>query len=204
MQRKKWTPKTEVTDTLLKFREKRKWQIALRRYVLERNKCSFYAPYLGLDIQHFRAWIETQFDEGLYWNNFSTAWQFDHIVPVAYFNFEREEDLKLCWNFTNIRIEKIQPTKNKKNRVDVLAAKSYFETLYHHTQYSICRKMIAKINQIELSEIKNSTKLVSFIRGKKSYVETISTFTSYEFDKLNEGVPMSEIIAEIELLKKFG
>ncbi len=204
MQRKKWTLKTGVNDSLLKFRQKRKWQIALRRYVLEGNKCSFYAPYLGLDMQHFRAWIEAQFDEELNWNNFSTAWQFDHIVPVTYFDFEVEEDLRLCWNFINIRVEKIQLNKNRGNRIDVLAAKPYFETLYHHTQYHLSGKMIDKINQIELSEIKGANKLVSFIREKKSYLEIISTFTSHEFDRLNEGIPLNEIIAEIELFKKFG
>src|SRR5215216_5552638 len=185
MARKKWTPKTDVTDSLLKFRQKRKWQIALRRYVLEGNKCSFYAPFFGLDIPHFRAWIEVQFDEELSWNNFSISWQFDHIVPVAYFDFEVEEDLKLCWNFINIRVEKILLNKNRGNRIDVIAAKTYFETLYNYTQYSVCRKMIEKINQIELSEIKGSDNLVSFIRDNNAYLETISSFTSYEFDKLN-------------------
>lgn len=204
MQRKKWTAKIEVTHSLLKFREKRKWQIALRRYVLEKNKSSFYAPKFGLDIQNFRSWIEAQFDEELNWNNFSTAWQFDHIVPVAYFDFEKEEDLRLCWNFINIRVEKIQLNKKRGNRIDVLAAKPYFENLFYETQYPLCLLMIEKINQIELSEIKNSNTLVSFIRERKLYLETIIPFTSYEFDKLNDDIPLTDILAEIELLKKFG
>ena len=75
MPRKKWTPHEEVTGSVLTFREKRKWQIALRRYVLEKNKSSFYAPYFGLGIETFRKWIEVQFDSETNWENFSESWQ---------------------------------------------------------------------------------------------------------------------------------
>src|SRR4030095_13143219 len=204
MQRKKWTPQNEVNDALIQSRQKRKWQIALRRYVLEGNKCSVYAPYFGLDIYNFRKWIEAQFDRPLNWDNFSSSWQFDHIIPLTYFSFEAEEDLRLSWNFINIRVEKIEIEEKETNRIDVLAAKRYFETLYNYTRYPFCQKMVAKINQIELSEIKGSDKLISFMQENKSYLETIFSFTSYEFDKLNERVPLNEILAEIELLKKFG
>jgi len=204
MQRKKWTPQNEVNDALIQSRQKRKWQIALRRYVLEGNKCSVYAPYFGLDIYNFRKWIEAQFDKTLNWDNFSASWQFDHIIPLTYFSFQAEEDLRLCWNFINIRVEKIEIEEKETTRIDVLAAKRYFETLYNYTRYPLCQKMVAKIKQIELSEFKGSDKLISFIQENKSYLETIFSFTSYEFDKLNERVPLTEILAEIELLKKFG
>ena len=41
----------------------------------------------------FRNWIELQFDESLNWDNFSTAWQFDHIVPIALFDLREEEGI---------------------------------------------------------------------------------------------------------------
>jgi hypothetical protein len=96
MERKKWTAKTTITEELLKFREKRKWQLALRRYVLEKKAALLYAPYFGLDVNGFREWIALQFTDELNWDNFATAWQFDHIVPVTYFDFTQEEDLYLC------------------------------------------------------------------------------------------------------------
>ena len=64
MPRKKWSAQTEVTPSLLKLREKRRWQIALRRYVIERNISTFYAPYFGLDVENIRIWFEMQFDAG--------------------------------------------------------------------------------------------------------------------------------------------
>lgn len=203
MARKKWTPKTEVTDALLKFREKRKWQIALRRYVLEGKWGSAYAPYFGLDIQHFRQWIELQFDEELGWDNFSEAWQFDHIVPVAYFDFDDDSDLRLCWNFVNIRVEKVNHNKNRGNRIDVLGAKAYFEALYNRTKYTICKKMVLRIEQIELSEIKSTEKLESFIIDKKEWIENVGTLSAYEYSQLNDGIPMDRILEQRDFSNRF-
>jgi hypothetical protein len=200
--RKRWTPKTEVTDALLQFREKRKWQIALRRYVLEKNKCSFYAPYYGLDITRFRKWIELQFEEDLDWDNFSTAWQFDHIIPIAYFDFSNDFDLRLCWNFINIRVENIN--NNKSSRIDILRAKTYFEHLHRSTGFSLCKAMVEKIEHLEQSQIHSNTVLEEFIVQNKPFAENALSFASYEFNKLNEGVLFEEIMAEQELLKKFG
>lgn len=204
MKRKRWTPKEEVTDAVLKFREKRKWQISLRRYILEGNKASAYAPYFGLDISSFRKWIEIQFAEDMNWDNFSKIWQFDHIVPVTYFDFALETELKLCWNFTNIRVEKLDLNKNRGNRVDVLAAKSYFETLYKHTQYPICLEMVEKIARIETAEIASSHYLEDFILQNKAHIDTLATFSSEEYNKINSGMSAKDILTERALLVKFG
>lgn len=201
--RKRWTKKTEVTESLLKLREKRKWQIALRRYVLEKNKSSFYAPYFGLDILHFRKWVELQFDDDLNWNNFSSSWQFDHIIPVGSFDFSSEIDLRLCWNFINIRVAK-NGENNKTSGIDIIAAKTHFQQLYERTQFSLCKLMLEKIEQIGLSQIETNTALENFILKNKTIIETATSFGSYEFNKLNDGVPFEEIMAERELLKKFG
>jgi len=93
MNRKKWTPKTEITEADIRFKEKRKWQIALRRYLLDKQPSSYYAPYFGLDIETFREWIAVQFDMECNWENFSKNWQLELIIPASYFDFNQEEDL---------------------------------------------------------------------------------------------------------------
>lgn len=204
MERKKWTPKAEITDALLKFREKRKWQLALRRYVLEKNISVTYAFYFGLDIEQFRKWIEIQFTEGLYWENFGSAWQFDHIVPVAYFDFSIEDDLILCWNFINIRVERIEHNKNKGNRIDVIAVKPYFEALYNKTGYSLCLKMINKISKIEVSNVVSEPVIENFIIKNKEHLEIVSSLSKEEFNSLNMGNSLDDILLEREIIKKFG
>lgn len=204
MERKKWTPKTEVTDALLKFREKRKWQLAFRRYVLEKKISSDYAFYFGLGIDEFRQWIEIQFSEGLNWGNFGTAWQFDHIIPVTYFDFSDEQDLKLCWNFINIQVEKLEPEKTGSSRINLIAVKPYFESLYNKTSYIFCIKMIEKINKIAALNNNNVQLNGEFITKNKNYLEKVSTLNKDEFTRLNKGVSITDLLQERELMKKFA
>lgn len=202
MARKRYT-KQEETPELLRFREKRKWQIALRRYVLEKSPCSAYAPYFGLDIEKMRGWFESQFKEGASWENFGEKWQFEHIIPVTYFDFSVEEELRRCWNFINIRVDSIDVSKERGVKPDLLVARNYFKSLYEKTHYAICNELLEKIDQIEESETMTSITQESFILENQSYLAGIEGFTSYEFEMLNSGRSLEEVRKESDFLKNF-
>jgi hypothetical protein len=202
--RKKWTPKEEITESVLKFREKRKWQLALRRYILERNPCIFYAPYFGLSINDFRTWIEVQFTQELNWENFGHTWQFDHILPIAYFDFDKQEDLKLCWSFINIRVDFIDPDLSKSHKIDLLSAKSHFELLYNSTNLTICKQMMDKIASIQTISKSSIDNIKGFIIEYKDAIENQMHLNSAQFASLNEGVALKDILLEQKILKKFG
>ena len=201
MARKKWVQQTEITPSLLKLREKRKWQISFRRYVLEKNLCPQYAPFFGLDIEKLRKWFELQFKDGMGWDDFAKTWQFEHVIPVSYFNFADDADLKLCWNFLNIRIGLL--TKEKGNGLDGLASKRYFEGLYQKTQYKPCLMLLEKIDNLQQSEIPGSEKQCSFITENSSYLERTKNYSSLEFELLNSGRSIDEVSKEADFLKKF-
>ena len=191
MGRKRWTPQTELDESQTSFREKRKWQIALRRYVLEKNKSFFYAPYFGLDNSKFREWVEVQFDEELNWENFSEKWQFDHIVPVAYFDFSLEEDLRLCWNFINIRVDKTTKDLKRETRIDVLIAKAYFEELFRQTGFSLCSSMVEKIRSIEAAQMGGIKAPADFINRNKEYIESVKPLSANDLSALTPA-PLSK------------
>ncbi|MES2331714.1 MAG: hypothetical protein V4539_19055 [Bacteroidota bacterium] len=204
MARKRWTPQTEITESLIRFREKRKWQLSYRRYVLERAPSESYAPYFGLDIETLRKWFELQFTDELNWDNFGKAWQFDHIVPTTYFDYSNDADLLLCWNFINIRVEKLEPGNNRGHRIDPLAVRPYFKDLYNKTGYPLCVKMLEKIAAIEASNIASHPAIENFIIDNKELLEHISSFDHEEFNSLNKGVAAEDILLEREILRKFG
>lgn len=194
MARKKWTPQPEVTDAVLKFREKRKWQIALRRYVLEQRWSAAYAPFFGIDILRFREWIALQFSGDEVWDNFSEQWQFDHILPVAYFDFLDENELRLCWNFTNIRVQSLEQETGKSKGIDILGAKNYFASLFNRTGYAVCGQMIRKIDAIEKAQQGHSGKQEAFLEQHRAYLTTIASFSEYEYSQLNEGIALPVIL----------
>lgn len=204
MPRKRWTPQEEVTATLLRLREKRKWQLAYRRYVIDGLPSEAYAPYFGLNTQTLREWFELQFTEDLNWIHFGKDWQFDHIVPATYFDYSNEDDLRLCWSFINIRVEKIDLNKNRGNRIDVLAVRPYFQDLYDKTGFSLCLKMLEKIKTIEISNIESHPLIEQFIIDNKERLDIISTLTNEEFGDFNQGIPLSDILLEREILRKFS
>ena len=204
MKRNKWTSQTDITPSLLKFREKRKWQIALRRYVINQAPSIEYAPYFGLDIKNLRLWFEYQFSQDIGWEDFGKKWQFDHLIPVTYFDFSRDEDLRMAWNFTNLRVEKFQMNKDRGNRLDVLAAKKFFKELAVTTGYAMCEKLHRKIELLEFSEFVSSEPQQVFIRDHMDYLRQIAEYTSFEFELLNSGRTIEEVQKEIDFLKNLG
>jgi hypothetical protein len=204
MARKRWTPQEEITDTLLRIREKKKWQLAYRRYVIEKAPSESYARYFGLDIESLRQWFELQFTEGLDWGNFGKAWQFEHIVPATYFDYSDEEDRVLCWSFINIGIEKLEQEKGRGNKIDPMAVRPYFQELYNKTGFSLCLKMLEKIETIELANTECHPSIENFILHNKSRLEHMASFDQFEFNSLNQGSSVQDILLEREILRKFG
>ena len=185
---------------LKEFREKRKWQIALRRYVLQQSPASLYAPYFGLDSNNIREWFKSQFKYDTSWENFGKKWQFDHVIPITYFDFTNEKDLKLCWNFTNLSIEHFEENKNRGKRIDVLGAKRYFKELYDQTGYKPCLLLYQKIESLEISEFSSTSVQQVFMKTNKTFLEEIANYSTFEFDLLNKGRTTEEIRKEIDLL----
>jgi hypothetical protein len=200
--RKKWEARSDITPELIKFREKRKWQIALRRYVVEKNPSAFYAPYFGLDIQNLRNWFAIQFEPDMNWDNFGKKWQLDHIIPVTCFDFSVEAELKICWNFINLRVTSPDNTKNRSFALEILSAKAYFEELYKATLYLPCLRLLEKIRAVEFSGSRSAEKQKSFLLQNKSYIDLIENYSSFEFGLLNDGRDPDSIKKEMAFFKK--
>lgn len=200
MARRKWTPSSDISHSATLQREKKKWQIALRRYVLERNPSVAYAPFFGLDAENMRQWIDGQFTNGAQWDNFGQYWQFDHIVPLTCFDFGNEADLRLCWNFTNIQVSLLQEGAEKIPVTSIWAAKTYFQQLWQHTRYEVCRLMLEKITQLEQLDPKSIGNRRQFIAEKAAYLQQIKNYSSYQFEQLNQGVSVTDIDKEARLL----
>ncbi len=207
MARKKWTAigKEEVTDAVVKLREKRKWQVAYRRFVLEKLPSGAYAPYFGLDCETLRSWFECQFTRGAGWENFGKAWQFGHVLSTHYFDFSSEDDLRLCWNYTNMRVELLDAgADDGLPKGDILSAKGYFVSLYERTGIRICKKMLEKINALESRPVPGTEKLIAFISRNKEKLESIGGLTKEEFTELARGEALEKILLEREILRKFS
>lgn len=86
--------------------------LSLRTRILKviKNKSNSSRELLGCDISYYIKHIESQFVNGMNWNNHGKYWHIDHIVPCNYFNLKNKEDQKICFNYRNT-----QPLSIKEN-----------------------------------------------------------------------------------------
>jgi hypothetical protein len=75
---------------------------------------------VGYTIDQLKAHLEKLFKLGMTWENYGIAWEIDHKIPIAAFNFETPEhvDFKLCWSIRNLQPLAISRNRSKSKRID--------------------------------------------------------------------------------------
>lgn len=200
MARKRWSPVVAITDSVLKLRQKKKWQIALRRYVVEMSPCYEYAPYFGLSIADMRLWFESQFTPEMNWDNFGLTWQFEHLVSTHWFDWNNPEELRLCWNFTNIRAA---ATDHEPPADPLGYAKQFYSLLFKASNYPVCSNMLSKLEALSALE-PILTKQIRFLRDRSHYLPQLTSLDAQAYAQLNSGQSPADLLKEITLLKKYS
>jgi len=59
---------------------------------------------LACTIEHCCNHLESQFTEGMTWNNMGKGgWHIDHIIPCAFFDLSKPSHQKVCFNWQNLQ-----------------------------------------------------------------------------------------------------
>ena len=59
---------------------------------------------LDCTIEHVRDHLESQFTEGMTWDNMGRGgWHIDHIIPCAFFDLTKPSHQKVCFNWQNLQ-----------------------------------------------------------------------------------------------------
>ena len=58
--------------------------------------------YLHCTLQELKEYLEVKFKPGMTWNNHG-KWHIDHRRPCASFDLTKEEDIKMCFHYTNLQ-----------------------------------------------------------------------------------------------------
>jgi hypothetical protein len=162
MQNKKYLPIKK-----LKIKERRKndknFQISeiLRSKVnkMLKGRNTTYINIIGCDIVTLKSWLEFRFDNTMSWENLGSYWQIDHILPINQFNFSRELDQKVCFNWTNL-----QPLLSSENR-----KKSDKLQLHHYFNSIISVHRFIQKKQLDITEYQNVKASLHWLREKLRY-----------------------------------
>lgn len=95
MEKKKRDPKFRITMNL-----RRRMNTVLLNY----TKDSSTIKLVGCTWEELRAHIESQFTEGMTWENYGKlGWHLDHIRGCANFDMSDPEQQKACFHYTNLQ-----------------------------------------------------------------------------------------------------
>lgn len=68
------------------------------------KKCASTLELVGCDIGHLKKYLESQFTEGMTWENHSKdGWHIDHVIPCSKFDLSCHEHQRVCFHFTNLQ-----------------------------------------------------------------------------------------------------
>lgn len=95
------------------------------KYALKfQNSPRYYTDdeYLGCSPSFLRKYLESQFKEGMSWDNYGFyGWHIDHIRPCDSFILEDPEEQKKCFHYTNLQPLWAKDNLRKSNKI-LLAA----------------------------------------------------------------------------------
>lgn len=74
--------------------------------------------YLGCSIEELKKHLESQFIEGMSWENWSRdGWHIDHIMPLSSFDLSKEEEIKKACHYTNLQPLWARQNLQKNNKI---------------------------------------------------------------------------------------
>ena len=109
--------KIQVRQTK-QHRERRKVDMKYKMSITIRNRLQkFYKGkrpktmgLVGLPLNKFTEWIETNFTPDMNWNNHGIEWHIDHVVPCQWFDLSDLTERMVCFHWSNMR-----PLKSERN-----------------------------------------------------------------------------------------
>lgn len=86
------------------YRLKKTLRLSLWKALKGKRRCAHTLELLGCSLEDFVTHIESQFTEGMNWDNYGRGgWEIDHIRPCASFDLLDPADQRLCFHHSNMQ-----------------------------------------------------------------------------------------------------
>jgi len=88
------------------FKIKKNLSRRLNAALKGQDKSNKTTELLGCSVDFFLKHIESQFEEGMSWDNYGNtkdSWSLDHIKPCTAFDLQNESEQRECCHYTNLR-----------------------------------------------------------------------------------------------------
>lgn len=86
------------------FKLKHTLRRQLRKHLKgEKDNTSTFSKYLGCSVEFLRGYFESQFRDGMTWDNQGKIWHIDHKLPCRAFDLTKVEDRHKCFHYSNLQ-----------------------------------------------------------------------------------------------------
>jgi len=85
--------------------------------LLRGNKSISGLKLLDCSLENYKIYLESQFRDGMSWDNYGTVWHVDHIIPCSHFDLSLEEEQKKCFHYTNTQPLLVSENLKKYNKI---------------------------------------------------------------------------------------
>ena len=109
--RRKNDPTFKLTDNL-----RSRTRAAFKSKNVNKNNKTF--ELIGCCQKFLRDWIENQLYGEMTMENYGQVWQIDHALPITSFNLFKEDELRKCFNWRNLRPMYSKENMSKGDKVD--------------------------------------------------------------------------------------
>lgn len=78
-------------------------RVRIRQVLRAGSKAARTIEILGCSTEALKHHLESQFLDGMSWDNHGSVWEVDHILPCASFDLTDPEQQRKCFHYTNLR-----------------------------------------------------------------------------------------------------
>jgi len=174
----------QSSNKLYKANNKDKINATRRRYVKEKMQSIEYkltcnmkslisaklaktrhtGEYLGAPMQLIVKWIESNFDDMMSWDNYGSAWQIDHTLPIKCFDLSDETEALTCFCWMNLMPLETSKNARKAHHINMFRVYQQEQRLKlfaqrEHIQEQVQEFLIKYVRKIRSLLICNMTKL---------------------------------------------
>jgi hypothetical protein len=116
----------EANKTAIIEKERMRYQndIRFRLSKIYRNRLHAFIKgeinainYLDCNIEQLFEYLESQFCDGMTWENKGSYWEIDHILPVSKFDLTKKEHKQVCFHWCNLKPIQKSVNRTKSNKV---------------------------------------------------------------------------------------
>jgi hypothetical protein len=94
------------------------FRCSINKYIKTKNPRDTTKGFLGCTFQEFKAHLESQFTEGMTWDNMGRGgWHIDHIIPCAFFDLTKPSHQKVCFNWQNLQPLWAEENRSKSDKI---------------------------------------------------------------------------------------